>query len=191
MVRVIFHVCLAVALGFAPAYGKQKVEAPSDSKTTPKLALPHKAQSTTSKGSGVKWWSGDNSGEHASAPRSQKYWNEHGLNDNKPNYAKTDSEVLAETWGKWAKLKGLSNQLGATVLKIIVVLLTLAVGASFVTSHNKSNGTTLGGGGGPKDLRSIEEIREQERSARLARFEGKSSGTYADAMAQAMGKDVD
>ena len=41
----------------------------------------------------VNWIPGDNSGQHASAPRSQKYWDENGLNENKPDYAKTDSEV--------------------------------------------------------------------------------------------------
>ena len=39
----------------------------------------HRRESSESGGTKVKWTAGDNSGKHASAPRSQRYWDEHGL----------------------------------------------------------------------------------------------------------------
>ena len=63
----------------------------------------HRRESSESGGTKVKWTAGDNSGRHASAPRSQRYWDEHGLGgENRPDYAKTDAEVLAERWGNKA-----------------------------------------------------------------------------------------
>ena len=51
-------------------------------------AQPHNKPMKPTRGSNVKWTGGDNSGAHASAPRSKKYWDEHGLNENKVGWKK-------------------------------------------------------------------------------------------------------
>jgi hypothetical protein len=46
----------------------------------------------------VKWTAGDTNGHAAAtAPRSQKYWNDHNIE--RPDYAKTDAEIAMERGG--------------------------------------------------------------------------------------------
>ena len=56
-------------------------------------------------GTKVRWIPGDNSGEAASAPRSQREWDRRGIK--RPDYAKTDLEVWEERLqaAGWTKVK--------------------------------------------------------------------------------------
>jgi hypothetical protein len=78
-------------------------------------------------GTQVKWSSNDNVSHKDraahDAPRSQKYWDEHGIE--RPDYAKTDAEIAAERrqkgdnkWQKW---------LGTCLIMFYVIFGVLAV----------------------------------------------------------------
>jgi hypothetical protein len=118
-------------------------------------------------GTDIKWTAGDSSGSDAAkAPRSQKYWDEHGIE--RPDYAKTDAELAAE--------RGDSSQ-GVQYLYVIAFLLT-GVGAFLYFRHARAVpvGTRLGSTeGGPRFLLHIleseEDALEKARKARLERFE--------------------
>jgi hypothetical protein len=83
--RVLFTlVILAISVPVGATNGGPEEEVAEE----PPLALPQRAHNRpttrrSDKGGSVKWTAGDNSGAHASAPRSKKYWDEHGLDKNK------------------------------------------------------------------------------------------------------------
>ena len=165
-------------------------------------------------GPSVKWQAGDNSGLHASAPRSQKYWDKHGLGgENRPDYAKTDAEVWAERWGGSGESSWL--RLARTAVTVLLgcgfILSAFSSLSSARTHYSMASGSGKVTGGAPASA-------EQQRAARLARFGGESSSVaaqgdgsgggsnggdgssgssssgrtaYQRAMAEAMGKDVD
>jgi hypothetical protein len=175
----------------------------------------HRRESSESGGTKVKWTAGDNSGKHASAPRSQRYWDEHGLGgENRPDYAKTDAEVLAERWGNKAGF----TRLARTFFFLVVGAFFLLNGGKTIFSAFSSwptigeRGEKVGGGVPGSSTPSV----EQQRQARLARFGSpnssptslnsssqsssppsssttpkKPSSAYKRAMAQAMGRSVD
>jgi len=134
------------------------------------------------------WAAGDNSGAHASAPRSQRYWNEHGLNENKPDYAKTDREIFEERWGK--KL-GDNGGILKTLGKALTCLIAIVIGVSLSGFLPMGKGRSIGG----QRIYPNEDAKEQQRFARLKKFEGENkggaTGAYAAAMAKAMGQDAD
>ncbi len=186
----------------------------------PQQALPQRAFNKPSKRSGggpsVTWQSGDNSGAHASAPRSQKYWKEHGLDQNRPDYAKTDAEVWAERWGGSGGGGGGGG--GGSWLRWARTAVTVLVGCGFLLSAFSSLSSagqlySMASGGGA--VGGAPATPEQQRAARLARFGGAESpagadssstsstskspssssksgaGAYQRAMAEAMGTNVD
>ncbi|GMH88708.1 hypothetical protein TL16_g11233 [Triparma laevis f. inornata] len=101
----------------------------------------------------IKFTPGDNSGEAARAPRSQKYWDAHNIK--KPEYAKTDAEVWAE---KLATLSDFFSDFLSPKLLIGCIGLFCVVGYERYKSNNKGR---LGG-----DSTGVD-----ERGARLKRFE--------------------
>jgi hypothetical protein len=102
----------------------------------------------------IKFTPGDNSGEAARAPRSQKYWNEHNIE--KPDYAKTDAEVFQE------RVAAFWNALGSTQVK---VALAAVLGTALLLFARAS----LGGGQGAAPMMTPEQA-EEARAARLERF---------------------
>mmetsp|Transcript_3161 Transcript_3161/g.3921 ORF Transcript_3161/g.3921 Transcript_3161/m.3921 type:complete len:183 (+) Transcript_3161:96-644(+) len=154
-------------------------------------ALPQHAFNKNTKNENIKWTAGDNSGKHASAPRSQRYWNEHNLNKNKPDYAKTDAEVFAEKWGfqdPSTLLKESNLVIG--ILSFVVLFISVQVLRNQLTDY-VSSGQKLGTSQ-QNTPQSLEEVKRQERISRLAKFEESNKKTpYSEAMAQAMGQDID
>ena len=73
---------LCLVVDFALSSAEETPEPGSKQQALPQQAF-NKPRKASASGSGVKWTAGDNSGEHASAPRSAKYWAEHGLDKNK------------------------------------------------------------------------------------------------------------
>jgi len=72
-----------LVLNLSLSTAEESPETRSEQQALPQVAFNKPKKASASSGSGVKWTSGDNSGEHASAPRSAKYWAEHGLDKNK------------------------------------------------------------------------------------------------------------
>ncbi len=101
----------------------------------------------------VKWTPGKDDPKNAAhtAPRSQKYWNEHGIE--RPDYAKTDAEIAQE--------KG-----GGAIKWILLIPIVAGVGYYF---RLQMGGHMLGG----LSLGSIFHRMSEEdaRQARLAKFD--------------------
>lgn len=177
---------------FSSLFGLVQSET-SQQKALPERAFNKKKSSDSNKNERVKWTSGDNSGAHASAPRSQKYWDEHNLNKNKPDYAKTDAEVFFERYG-YHQPSDLSVMMKdpKNIAIAVISLMALYISFTMLPSHRipSSGGQVLGSG---TESSTGQEMREQERQMRLAKFESTDvkKVTYNEAMAQAMGKDID
>lgn len=111
----------------------------------------------------IKWTPGtnDNGNKAAAAPRSQNYWDEHGIE--RPDYAKTDAEI--------AKEKGEST----TGKPFVWILATFAFVGFVVWYHDPTlikSGSRLGGQHSVLDRFSRQTLTGDEaRKARLARFE--------------------
>lgn len=108
-----------------------------------------------SKATEVKWSAGDHDEKNAAhtAPKSQKYWDEHGIK--RPDYAKTDAEIAQE--------RGDSS--GGGVLKwLLAIPIVCAAGYHF---YLRMGGHKLGGTSHLFRRTSEEEARQ----ARLAKFE--------------------
>jgi hypothetical protein len=103
----------------------------------------------------VKWTaaSSDPTDRAAKAPKSQKYWDEHGIE--RPDYAKTDAEVAAEQ-GVYPNF----------FLLVILAMAALAIG---INLWSKTRGGTRLEGGSNVFKRQLTE--DEARRARLARFE--------------------
>ena len=134
----------------------------------------------------VKWQAtGDPSHPAHTAPRSQRYWDKHGIE--RPDYAKTDAELAAERDAKpwsWAGIFFLVSSL----VGIVAGLLVRQAGQPL-----QSSGTRLGSAqqqlrstsekmlnyilgfsqGTNGDAISLDEKAREARQARLAHFEGK------------------
>lgn len=114
----------------------------------------------------VKWTAGqvDKDNAAATAPRSQKYWDEHNIE--RPDYAKTDQELAAEK-------SGTSPETSWWRLVLIAMGLFLFVGYQTVWN---TEGSRLGGGRLRSSFRHAN-AEEEARQARLAKFEHVSSLT--------------
>lgn len=127
----------------------------------------HRGDNGRDRGGGpqIHFTPGDNSGIHASAPRSQKYWDAHGLNENKPDYAKTDAEVARERMSSWTSSFG--NKVNEqTTSSSLVVRGVLAVLVAVLMASVITRGTCGRTNSAPISDRE----RELARQARLARF---------------------
>lgn len=98
----------------------------------------------------IKWTPGDNSQEAHTAPKSQKYWDEHGIE--RPDYAKTDAELYGEGfhWSNFLWIGVVAGLILGWYVKKVVL--------------DEVGGNRLGGGNLDP---------EQARKARLAHLEGK------------------
>jgi hypothetical protein len=108
----------------------------------------------------IKWTPGQNDPSEAAqtAPKSQKYWDDHGIK--RPDYAKTDAEIANERGGDDGSGKWL-------------LLAPFLVAAGYLV-HVRMGGHRLGGSHALFFHRVSE---EEARQARLARFErGMESG---------------
>jgi hypothetical protein len=178
-----------------------------EQKALPEQAF-NKGSSSSSKSENIRWTSGDNTGKHASAPRSQKYWNDHNLNKNKPDYAKTDEEVFFERWGYHPPSVAMKQpkNIAIAVVTFMALYIGFMILQNYISEYTQSSGgQKLGGGDGGvgetgtaatstiSEGGSSADPREQERLMRLAKFENAIAKkvTYNEAMAQAMGKDID
>jgi len=101
----------------------------------------------------IKWHSGDNSGRAASAPRSQKYWDEHNIQ--RPDYAKTDAEVWAET------MKVYTDAFHSLDPRIVLVTFIVIICAFFYLAYSMRPAATTS---------SAAQI-EQARDARMKMYE--------------------
>ena len=89
----------------------------------------------------VKWTPAENNNEDnraATAPRSQKYWDEHGIE--RPDYAKTDAEIAFERGEVSGGIKTKIFWLGASI-----VILGFAVHHYFGPIPLIEGGSRLGG----------------------------------------------
>ena len=122
----------------------------------------------------------DNKPNAATAPKSQRYWDEHGIE--RPDYAKTDAEVAQERAARYRE--GLASAteaaggklfLGAAILALIYGCL---VRAGKIVAFWDKGSFRLGSGGKNSSsfgvsLSSAASREEEARNARLARFDKK------------------
>ena len=127
----------------------------------------------------IKWTGNSDKSEAATAPRSQRYWDEHNIE--RPDYAKTDAEVRSEQiqkeindqkGGRWGKIWR----------KFVVTVIALNIFVRLFGDKFKGQGYQAGETGGlwngiqMKFLqfgnRNVsEEMEVKARQARLARFD--------------------
>jgi hypothetical protein len=70
----------------------------------------------------VKWTAGDSNGHAAAtAPRSQKYWNDHNIE--RPDYAKTDAELAMERGGP----SDGSSLVHTSLVTLLMIMMTVGV----------------------------------------------------------------
>lgn len=129
------------------------------------------------------------------APRSQKYWDEHGIE--RPDYAKTDAEIAAErrrsrTGGSDEQIRQSQQRVIVVIAVSIVVILALVyklkaedwdniyrcTKSMIKAARGRGLGNTLGSSGSSLTSRGNGTIEEDEarrlkdwREARLARFD--------------------
>lgn len=116
------------------------------------------------KATDVKWEQGDHDAKNAAhtAPKSQKYWDMHGIE--RPDYAKTDAEIEQER-----------GESGGGVMKWIFLLLMVAAAGYYYFLQTAGGQSQKLGGSTSHLFRRTSE--EQARQARLAKFErGMGSG---------------
>lgn len=118
-------------------------------------------------GTKIKWTWGHSSSDAARAPRSQRYWDTHGIQ--RPDYAKTDAEVAAE--------RGDTSSLGGMHCLLLLALALIGVIGSIFYFRNSQTargarlGSTEGWSSFPLHVGGSEEdSREKARKARLERF---------------------
>lgn len=116
----------------------------------------------------IKWTKGSSSSEAAEAPKSQRYWDEHGIE--RPDYAKTDAELAAE--------RGESMHQPLRFYLFMAVLIGL--GAFVYMRFVHLEGTRLGSNESNSKFplhfhESQEAAAEKARKARLERFEASSA----------------
>jgi hypothetical protein len=129
----------------------------------------------------VKWQAatGDSSHPAHTAPRSQRYWDKHGIE--RPDYGKTDSELAGESDGKpwsWAGIFFLVSSVVGIVAGLWVRQGVQASGTRLGSEQQLLHSTSekmlnwiLGSSQGTKN-HAIDRD-EKARQARLAHFEGK------------------
>mmetsp|Transcript_20796 Transcript_20796/g.46419 ORF Transcript_20796/g.46419 Transcript_20796/m.46419 type:complete len:243 (+) Transcript_20796:188-916(+) len=145
--------------------------------------LPVAAVAATS----IKWTPGassvnsnpnDDKPNAATAPRSQKYWDEHNIE--RPDYAKTDGEIASERAAAFKD--GLDSTLGTTVGRVAMTLVLGAVVYGYLIHTGRviapwDTGSFRLGGGRSSSRTSSEDARK----ARLARFDNMiDSATHGD-----------
>ena len=103
------------------------------------------------------------------APRSQKYWDEHNIE--RPDYAKTDAEIMAERGEKIGSSKILSFALVSAISFLILVIYAFATdNIGMITSKWNLILETIGIRGHRLGS-SVKRDRLSEKEARLKRFE--------------------
>ena len=120
--------------------------------------------------------SGNNSGDKpnaATAPKSQRYWDEHGIE--RPDYAKTDAEVARERTAKYKDgIKSATETLGGKLIlgvTIVGLFYLYLVRAGKIVAFWDKGSFRLGGSRYASS--SLAASREEARNARLARFDQK------------------
>lgn len=115
----------------------------------------------------VKWTGNTdpNAPEAAKVPRSQKYWDENNIE--RPDYAKTDAEILQE---KLVKLNSETDK-KTVVLMIVAFLLLWGFIVFKYVLGGKLGGQKLGSSGASSGIGTQMSLEEKARQARLARFE--------------------
>ena len=103
----------------------------------------------------MKWIPGaqDDNDAAATAPKSQKYWDEHNIK--RPDYAKTDAEIAMDRGGS------------SSLVIIWIPILLFVVGFVGYQIYVNRGGHRLGS----THFRLRRETEEEARRARLARFE--------------------
>ena len=146
--------------------------------------------SNTCAATSIKWTpadetkNGDNKPPNAAAtaPKSQRYWDEHGIE--RPDYAKTDAEVARERAAKYKDgIKSATETLGG---KLIIGMTVVALSYLYLVRADKivafwdKGSFRLGGssnqgrsGYASSFTSSPVASREEARNARLARFDKK------------------
>ena len=142
-------------------------------------------------GTQVKWSANENVSPKNKAaheaPRSQKYWDEHGIV--RPDYAKTDAEIAKERLRDWNEKSLWQKSIGMIMM---VVYASFGIGAIYTIIYGmqtgdwniiKNNpvcdffdtwimrGHRLGSSAITKSENGAENEEERRRIARLARFE--------------------
>ena len=128
-------------------------------------------------GTNIKWTAGNSASKNdpaATAPRSQKYWDEHGIK--RPDYAKTDAELASErrqNASGGAEESG-SGSLVLTVFKWMVFIVAGGVGILGYQQQHRiggEGGTRLDGSSSSFLFKRHQLTPEEARNARLARFD--------------------
>lgn len=129
-------------------------------------------------GTEIKWTAGSTKNDPAAtAPRSQKYWDEHGIK--RPDYAKTDAELAAERrqngngGADESTTRGSSSSLAMAVFKWMILIVAAGMGIIGYQQQHRI------GGDGVRLDESISSLLfkrhqltpEEARNARLARFD--------------------
>jgi hypothetical protein len=111
-------------------------------------------------------WQANHDHDHEpakTAPRSQKYWDEHNIQQ--PDYAKTDSELWAEQSDNAWWMRPI---VGFVLISFVV---GMAAGLFFLHQMRNSGGDRLGGDSIKRWSLDDEAIEDKIRSARLERFQ--------------------
>jgi hypothetical protein len=122
---------------------------------------------------------GDGKPNAATAPKSQRYWDEHGIE--RPDYAKTDAEVARE---RAAKYSGRFKSASETTIRNVFLAVTMIVAPALVfyvylvrtgriVAFWDKGSFRLGGSASSTAPFSTAASREETRNARLARFDKK------------------
>ena len=145
--------------------------------------------SNTCAATSIKWTpadetkNGDNKpNAAATAPKSQRYWDEHGIE--RPDYAKTDAEVARERAAKYKDgIKSATETLGGKLIigvTIVALSYLYLVRAGKIVAFWDKGSFRLGGssnqgrsGYASSFASSPTASREEARNARLARFDKK------------------
>mmetsp|Transcript_31490 Transcript_31490/g.63517 ORF Transcript_31490/g.63517 Transcript_31490/m.63517 type:complete len:164 (+) Transcript_31490:123-614(+) len=103
------------------------------------------------------------------APRSQKYWDEHNIE--RPDYAKTDAEILAERGEQIGSSKLLSIALISAIFFLVFLVYAFATDNIGIITNKWNWLLELIGIRGHRLGTSTEKDRISEKEARLKRFE--------------------
>jgi len=116
----------------------------------------------------IKWTSASSGNQDPAktAPKSQKYWDEHNIE--RPDYGKTDAEIAAERGESYS-------------VPPVAIVLVLGVAYAIYQHNNKNtSGTRLGSAESNGLAFSQGDAEERARLARLARFEENRVDTKID-----------
>jgi len=103
------------------------------------------------------------------APRSQKYWDEHNIE--RPDYAKTDAEIMAERGEKMGASKLLSISVISAISFLIFLVYAFATDKTEMITNKWNWLLEIIGIRGHRLGSSIKDERMSEKEARLKRFD--------------------